>query len=104
EHAEAEISFAVRDTGIGIPKEKQQIIFEAFTQVDSSLTRSFGGTGLGLAITYQLVNLMGGTLKLDSTVGKGSSFTVTVPVVIADIPSYDHFDGSSAISSTLDQA
>lgn len=71
------LRFDVQDTGVGIPKEKQQIIFEAFTQADSSSTRRFGGTGLGLTIASQLVRLMGGQLWLESEPGKGSVFHCT---------------------------
>jgi two-component system, sensor histidine kinase and response regulator len=71
------LQFAVRDTGMGIPAEKQSKIFEAFTQADVSTTREFGGTGLGLAITSQLVQMMGGRVWLHSQPGKGSTFYFT---------------------------
>jgi two-component system, sensor histidine kinase and response regulator len=71
------LHFSVRDTGIGIPKEKQEMIFDAFTQADSSSTRNYGGTGLGLAITARLVSLIGGKLWVESEPGKGSTFHFT---------------------------
>jgi two-component system sensor histidine kinase/response regulator len=77
------LEFSVRDTGIGIPEDKQQTIFEAFSQADASSTRKFGGTGLGLTIASQLVSLMGGVMSLESEPGKGSTFSFTVPLEVA---------------------
>jgi two-component system sensor histidine kinase/response regulator len=85
EDGTARVRFAVRDTGIGIPEDKQTAIFEPFDQADLSMTRKYGGTGLGLTIAGRLVGMMGGALQVESVVGRGSefSFAVDFPVEAA---------------------
>jgi signal transduction histidine kinase/AmiR/NasT family two-component response regulator len=77
------LTFTVSDTGIGISPEKLEHIFEAFTQADASTTRRFGGTGLGLAITSQLLRMMGGSIRVESKPGQGSSFSFDLPAVLS---------------------
>ena len=82
------IAFSVRDSGIGIAPEHQKHVFSGFSQAEASTTRRFGGTGLGLAISKRIVNLMGGEIQLESTVGVGStfSFTLTFPTTTSELP------------------
>lgn len=78
-----QLCLKIQDSGIGIPKEKQEIIFHKFIQADASINRKYGGTGLGLAISKTLTEMMRGTIKLESEVGKGSIFTVCLPLAVS---------------------
>jgi hypothetical protein len=77
------LQFSVSDTGIGIPQDKHKIIFDSFTQADTSTTRQFGGTGLGLTISKRLTELMQGTIRLESTLNVGTTFHFSMPLVMS---------------------
>ncbi len=80
------LTVSVRDTGIGIPADRMNRLFKSFSQVDASTTRRYGGTGLGLVITKRLVELMGGEIKVESEMGRGTTFSFTLPGEVAPLP------------------
>ncbi len=91
------LRFTIKDTGIGIPAEKQKNLFTPFSQGDSSTTRKFGGTGLGLTISAQLIELMHGQINVQSEEGKGSEFTVTIPFKTERLISEDNVERNSRL-------
>jgi signal transduction histidine kinase/DNA-binding response OmpR family regulator len=98
------IQISVSDSGIGIPSEKVEHVFEEFSQADGSTTRNYGGTGLGLAISRRFCRMMGGDISVTSVLGEGSTFTIHLPAVVQEVPEdVDLPEDSSAVSDLGDE-
>lgn len=82
---EAMVTYAISDTGIGMTDEQMSRLFEAFSQANAETSRKYGGTGLGLALSREFCRMMGGDIMVESALGKGSTFTVTLPVAVVDV-------------------
>jgi PAS domain S-box-containing protein len=95
------VSFVVRDTGIGIPEEKLDRIFQEFSQADETTTKDYGGTGLGLSLTKRFVEMMGGSVRVESVVGVGSSFIVELPAVV--VQKHEGLEAEAACESPTDE-
>ncbi|WP_079505098.1 response regulator [Mesobacillus jeotgali] len=97
------VKFSVTDSGIGIPKDKQRMIFEAFQQVDGAIMRKYGGTGLGLSISREFSLLLGGICKVESREGLGSTFTVIIPNLPDGYPAIADFEVNDQVAAAIDQ-